>query len=247
MLRIRGLTSAFFILAAFSGPAFAGADDPWFFSAAEIASAYRYQHQFGARLRDPLDPQACFRGGEEFRALYQGREFTAPCRFVSETVRQLRELLDSGAAKYLFPLDVGGADLAVPAELYTGKYKSLPKEEILPALLRDPALVAVYHSAAHLNPETAARAADGTQNQRRAVAGFFDGRPNRTLALGADGRIDYDSQKLTRVGALNLMAHFLGEISFVAKDGVVTLDLSFESDRGAAHPANVAAVRPPAR
>ena len=39
------------------------------------------------------------------------------------------------SAKYLFPLDVDAADLAVPANVYESKYKQLPREEILPALL----------------------------------------------------------------------------------------------------------------
>jgi hypothetical protein len=241
MFQIRSFMSSVLILAAFSGQAFAGSDDPWFFTADEIASAYRYQQQFGARVRNPLDPQACFRGEKEFSALYQGNRFAAPCRFVNETVRQLRELLETGAAKYLFPLDVAGADLALPSEVYASKYKNLPREEILPALLREPSLVAVYYTAVHLSPE------DGAQGKNRAVAGFFDGQSNRILPLGSDGRVDYDSQKLIRVGGLSIMAHFLGEITFVPKDGAVTFDLSFESDRAAENSADVAAVRSPAR
>jgi hypothetical protein len=238
MFRIRSFLGALFMLAASSGQAFAGSDDPWFFTADEITSAYRYQQQFGARVRNPLDPQACFRGATDFLALYQGNRFAAPCRFVHETVRQLRELLESGTAKYLFPLDVAATDLALPAEIYASKYKNLPREEILPAALREPSLVAVYHTAVHLNPE---------DSKRPVIAGFFDGQPDRILPPGTDDRVDFDSRKLIRIGGLSIMAHFLGEITFVTKDGAVTFDLSFESDRAAASSADVVAVRSPAR
>jgi len=238
MFQIRSFMGALFMLAVFSGTAFAGSDDPWFFTSDEIASAYSYQQQFGARVHNPLDPQACFRGEKDFSAFYQGNRFAAPCRFVHETVRQLRELLESGAAKYLFPLDVAGADLALPAEVYASQYKNFPRDEILPALLREPSLVAVYHTAVHLN---------SAAGKRRAVAGFFDGQSNRILPPGADGRLDYDSLKLIRVGGLSIMAHFLGEITFVTKDSAVTFDLSFESDRAAANAADVAAARSPGR
>jgi hypothetical protein len=247
MYQIRLFVGAVMILGAFAGQAFAGSDDPWFFTADEIASAYRYQQQFGARLHNPLDPQACLQGKQDFSVNDQGHRFAAPCRFVKETIRQLRELLESGAAKYLFPLDVADADLALPAEVYASKYKNLPREEILPALLREPTLVAVYHTAVHLKPEAGARAVDDAPSKRRAVAGFFDGQSNQILPLGSDGRFDYDSQKLVRVGGLIIMAHFLGEITLVTKNSAVTFDLSFDSDRAAANSTDVVAVRWPAR
>lgn len=241
MFQIRSFVGAVMILGAFARQGFAGSDDPWFFTADEIANAYRYQQQFGARVRNPLDPQACLWGEKDFSVNDQGHRFTAPCRFVKETVRQLRELLESGAAKYLFPLDVADADLALPAEVYASKYKNLPREEILPALLREPSLVAVYHTAGHLKPES------GTRVKRRTVVGFFNGQSNQILPVDSDGSFDYDSQKLVRVGGLIIMAHFLGEITLVTKDGAVTFDLSFNSDRAAANSTDVVAVRSPAR
>src|SRR4030095_1579616 len=152
MCNVRSFVGVAVVLAASLGQSFAK-DDRWFFTANEMADAYRYQQQFGARLRHPLEAQACLQGKKDLAASYQGRRFTAPCRFVGETIRQLKELLESGAAKYLFPLDVDSADLAVPADVYVSKYKQLPREEILPALLHEPTLVAIYHQAAHLNPE----------------------------------------------------------------------------------------------
>jgi len=247
MSQIRSFAGAVMILAAFAGQAFAGSDDPWFFSADEIASAYRYQQQFGARVPNPLDPQACFRGEKDFTASFGGKRFAAPCRFVNETVRQLRALLESGAAKYLFPLDLDSADLAVPAEVYASKYRYLRKDEILPALLREPSLIAVYHTAVHVDPAPSDKAAEGQWGKRRTVAGFYDGRANRILPSGSDGRTDYDAEQLIRIGSLSIMSHFLGELTLISGDRAVTFDLSFDSDHAAADLTDFAAVRSPGR
>lgn len=247
MFKLRSFISVAFVLAASVGQSFAK-DDRWFFTANEIADAYRYQQQFGARLRNPLEPQICLQGKKDFAASYQGRRFAAPCRFVGETIRQLRELLESGAAKYLFPLDVDSADLAVPADVYRSKYTQLPREEILPALLREPMLVAIYHTAVHLNPEVGDKeSAMNVWGKRRKVTGFYDGRPNQVLSPRSDGGVDYEPEGLVRLGSFTMMGHFLGELTFVANDSVVTFDLSFDNDRAAAPTADVVTVSTAAR
>jgi hypothetical protein len=239
MFRLSSFIGVAFILAVSSEQSFAK-DDRWFFTATEIADAYRYQQQFGARLRSPLEPEICFRGKKDFGASYQGRSFSVPCRFVDETIRQLRELLESGAAKYLFPLDVDFADLAVPADVYASKYKQLPREEILPALLREPMLVAIYHTAVHLNPVGDKGAGMSVWGKKRTVAGFYDGRPNQILSARSDGGVDCEPEGLVRLGSFTMMGHFLGELTFVANDTVVTFDLSFDKDRAAVPAADVA-------
>ena len=94
-------------------------------------------------------------------------------------------MLAVGAAKYLFPLDADHADLGIPAELWTSKYSKLPSEQIWLTLLREPRLIALYHTAEHLDisdPKTGkvnneARA----WKEKRNVLGFFDGRPIEIL------------------------------------------------------------------
>jgi len=243
MLKLRSFISVAFVLAASFGQSFAK-DDRWYFTANEIANAYRYQQQFGARLRTPLETQTCFQGKKDFAASYQGRRFVAPCRFVGETIRQLRELLESGAAKYLFPLDVDSADLAVPADVYASRYKQLPREEILPALLREPTLVAIYQTAVHLNPEVSNKGSGmSVWGKKPTVVGFYDGRPNQVLSPRADGGVDYEPEGLVRLGSFTMMSHFLGELTFMANDTVVTFDLSFDNDRAAVPIADIITVR----
>ena len=247
MFKLRSLVGLGFVLAVFVGQAFAK-DDGWFFTDNEIANAYRYQLQFGARLRSPLEPRACLYHQREFLASYQGRQFAAPCRFIDETVRQLKELLESGAAKYLFPLDVDYADLAVPADVYRRKYKHLAKDEILPSLLREPTLVAIYHTAVHLDQQISKERSEmSVWGTNRAFAGFYNGQTSQILARSADGDVSDELQGLVRLGSINMMAHFLGELVFVAAENVVTFDLSFDNDRAAAPNADIVAVSAAAR
>jgi hypothetical protein len=247
MFKLSTFITVAFILAVSSGQSFAK-DDRWFFTATEIADAYRYQQQFGARLRNPMEPETCFQGKKEFGVSHQGRSFTVPCRFVGETIRQLRELLESGTAKYLFPLDVYFADLAVPADVYASKYKQLPREEILPALLRERRLIAIYRTAMHLNPETGDEGtATSVWGKKRTIAGFYDGRPNQVLSPRSGTGVDSEADGLVRLGRFTMMGHFLGELAFVANDTVVTFDLSFDHDGAAASAAEVVAVSAAAR
>ena len=83
--------------------------------------------------------------------------------------------------------------------------------------------------------------------KNRTVAGFYNGRPNQALSLRSDGGIDHEPEGLVRLGGFTMMAHFLGELTFVANDTVVTFDLSFDNDRAAAPTADVVSVRATAR
>jgi hypothetical protein len=209
-------------------------DDPWFSTAHEIAHAYKYQVQFGARLRNPLKPESCSYGQKDFTASYQGRQFAAPCRFISETIRQLRELLESGTAKYLFPLDVDHGDFAIPADVWEAKYKKLSAEEILPKLLREPKLMAIYHTAVHLNAEANRKeSATNIWGQKRTVVGFYNGRPNEVLPKRSHKELYFQPGGLVRFGGFTMMGHQLGELVFMSGETVVVFDMSFDNDRAA--------------
>lgn len=218
------LMRAALIIVIFFGTSFAN-DDPWFFTADTMAEAHRYQRQFGLRLRNSIEPQQCLYGQKEFLASHQGQRFSVPCKFVSETVRQLRELLESGEAKYLFALDVGYAGLAVPADVYKSKYENLPRNEILPALLREPSLVVIYHTGIHLKPTPSASERPA---QKHTVVGFYDGRPNLMVPSPSDDRVYGEPAGLVQLHTFHIAEHFLGELTFVASGRVVTFDMSFD-------------------
>ena len=242
MIRRKIVIAIAALLAVFEGASQAG-DDRWFFTAGEIAAAYRYQEQFGARLKNPLKAEQCYYGQQEFAVSRQKRQFTAPCRFITETVRQLRELLGSGAAKYLFPLDVDRASFAVPRAVWEAKYKKLPSEKILPALLLEPTLVAIYTTALHLDQAPSDKES-GTSGwgQKHTVVGFYDGRPNQLLARRLDGELHSEPEGFVRLDGFTLMGHFLGELTFVAGESVVMFDISFDDDRAAAPVTHIVSV-----
>ncbi len=129
------------VLLALSAVGTSSADSDWYFTADEIETAYRYQAYFGRRLHNPLKPNVCYFGKSEFTASFRGREFVAPCRFIADTTRHLKLMIEKGAARYLFPLDADHAHLAIPTELWERKYSKLSVDEVFPQILWEPELV----------------------------------------------------------------------------------------------------------
>src|SRR5262245_10599290 len=206
--------------------------DTWFFTAEEIEAAHQYQENYGERLRNPLPARDCMFGQNEIAAKHNGTQFFVPCRFITETTRHLREMLAVGAAKYLFPLDADHAHLAIPMELWASKYSKLPSEQVLPALLRETQLVALYHTAEHLeisNPKNGAvNEAAKNWKEKRNVLGFFDGRPIRILpphpaGYGVSIPTGYNSY-----GGFNFLTNSRGELFIFHNNKVVTFDVSLE-------------------
>jgi len=234
MSRYKFIIATALVIAIFQGNGYAS-DDRWFFTANEIADAHRYQQQFGARLRHPLRPQDCSYGHKEFSATYQGKQFAAPCRFIAETLRQLRELLESGVAKYLFPLDVGHAEFGVPLEVWNGKYARLPREDVLPALLHEPTLVAIYQTAQHVAPVPRnTNSGKDVWGERRNAIGFYDGRRTELLPRPLDDAFPCKPEGFHWSGGVTLLAHYLGELQLIVDETVVVFDMSFDDDRAAA-------------
>ena len=111
---------------------------------------------------------------------------------------------------------------------------------MLPTLLREPALVAIYHPGLHL--ERAPSAKDNGETlwvQKRTVIGYYDGRQNRVVPRCAKVKGDCQPQGLVEVGGFHMMEHFLGELVFVAREAVVTIDLSFDDDSAEAPATNM--------
>ena len=208
--------------------------DTWFFTADEVQAAHQYQENYGERIRNPLAARDCIFGHNEITAKYRGEPFLLPCRFIIETTRHLKEMLAVGAAKYLFPLDADHAHLAIPTELWATEYSKLPSERILPALLRDPRLVALYHTAEHLeishrktgaiNPEAKA------WKEKRNVLAFFDGRPIRILPPHPAGHGVGMPAGYNSYGGFNFLANPRGELFIFHNNKLITFDVSLEND-----------------
>jgi hypothetical protein len=208
--------------------------DTWFFTAEEVEAAHQYQENYGERIRNPLAARDCIFGHNEITAKVRGEPFLLPCRFIIETTRHLKEMLAVGAAKYLFALDADHAHLAIPTELWATEYSKLPSERILPALLRDPRLVALYHTAEHLeishrktgaiNPEAKA------WKEKRNVLAFFDGRPIRILPPHPAGHGVGMPAGYNSYGGFNFLANPRGELFIFHNNKLITFDVSLEND-----------------
>jgi hypothetical protein len=206
--------------------------DSWYFTAEEVEAAHQYQENYGERMRNPLPARECLFGRNEFAATYKQTEFLIPCRFVMETTRHLKEMLAVGAAKYLFPLDADHAHLGIPTELWTSKYSKLPSEQIWFALLREPKLIALYHTAEHLevsDPKTG-KVNDEAKawKEKRNVLGFFDGRPIEILPPHPAGHGVGMPPGYNSYGGFNFLANPRGELFLFLNNKVVTFDLSLD-------------------
>ena len=214
--------------------------DTWYFTAEEVEAAHQYQENYGERIRNPLPARDCMFGQNEIAAKYTGTKFLLPCHFIIEATRHLKEMLTIGAAKYLFPLDADHGHLAIPNELWTTKYSKLPSEQILPALLREPQLVALYHTAEHLeiaDPKTGIVNDEAKAwKEKRNVLAFFDGRPIRILPPNPAGHGVGMPPGYNAYGGFNFLANPRGELFIFHNNKVITFDMSLDLDDEAERP-----------
>jgi hypothetical protein len=202
----------------------------------EIASGYR--QQFGQPLSAHLKAVDCFSGRTEFVASVHGKTFLAPCRFITETTRHLKEISESEGGNSLSPLYWDHGHLAVTSELWEQKYRNLPNDQILPVMLRDPSLVAIYHGACSL-PIVDRKTAGGTPNakewdQKRQVLGFYDGRAMESLpSLKRGSGLDQPQHYISSTW-FYISPHPFGELAFSIKGTSMAFDISFDDDVAAA-------------
>ena len=220
----------------------------WFFSAAEIGAAYQYQENYGSRMRNPLPAQGCLFGKADFAASYRQIPVRIPCQFINQISRQVKELLDIGAARYLFPLDADHAHLAVPVAVWEKKYSKLSVSQLFAALLGEPQLVALYHTAEHLDPVVLkANDAEDVKSwiEKRNVLGFFDGRPLKVLPPDPNGYGVGMPEGLVSYGGFNFLANHRGALMIFQGNKAVAFDVSLdveELDPGAFGPALIRSV-----
>jgi hypothetical protein len=196
----------------------------------EIASGYR--EQFGQPSFRHLKAVDCFSGRTEFVASIHGKTFLAPCRFITETTRHLKEISETKGGNSVSPLYADHGHLAVTSELWDKKYRKLPNDEVLPVMLRDPALVAIYHGACSL-PIVERKTAGGTPkakewDKKRSVLGFYDGRAMENLPILKRGSEVNQPQHYTLFKWFYISPHPFGELVFSVKGTSMAFDISFD-------------------
>ena len=227
MLRVLCLAVLLGLPSVFGDRANAASAD-WFTVSAATA-ADRIDGRSGKPL-SPLNPAACFNGSSEFVASWQGKKFSAPCRFVYETMAQLRAVSELGATKFMFPVRTDHVHLAVPAELWEEKYYKMAKDKILSAVLWESRLVAVYHATDALTfaDSKGARAEpnDPRPYHNRQVLGHYDGRVLEVLPARANALAD----RYRSVAWFYFLPRRLDGLTAFSGGDAVTFDISFDHD-----------------
>lgn len=204
----------------------------WFFTAKEIDVAYRYQLSFGNGLKQRLKADACMYGAEDFVAKYYGTRHRLPCKFINDTLRHLKEILQVGAARYFFSLDLNHAHLAIPKTVWRDEYKDLPTSMILPAMLRDPRLAALYHSAEHLqivdSPGGVVSPALRAWRDKRNILGFYDGRPIKILTPLPGGTGVSVPNAYWSYGGFEFLASHSSHLPVILDESSVAVDIKLD-------------------
>jgi len=226
-----------------------GRYDGWYFTAEEIRAAYSYQESYGERLRNPFRASGCVLRGGEFIARHGKAAFPVPCRFVEQVTRHLKEMVSQGAARFLFPLDANHAHLGVPMSSWKTKYQYLSADEVIPALLRDPGLVALYHTAEHLRITDRKTGAIDSEAKswldKRNVLGHFDGRPIEILPSQAAAQGASMPEEYYAYSGFTFLASPRGELYLSLGTKMVLFDIAFDATHAddLAEPDNSGAVR----
>jgi len=206
--------------------------NPWHFTAKEIEIAYRYQQNYGKGLKQPLRAANCLFGASDFSAMLYGKEQRLPCWFIKHTLRHLKEILQAGAARYLFPLDLNHAHLAIPKTSWFDKYSKLPSSAILPAIMKDRQLVALYHSAEHLKiPDPSSGKVNPAVRQwreKRNILGFYDGRPIEILPPHPDGAGVSVPDRYWGYGGFEFLTSVGSGLPVILEDSAVAVDIRLE-------------------
>lgn len=124
--------------------------------------------------------------------------------------------------------------ITVPRIAWNKKYQHLPPEEIFSAILRDPGLVALYHTAEHLritdrktgvvDPEAKA------WQEKRNVLGFFDGRPIQILTPQPNGQGVSMPVAYYSYSGFTFLASPRDELFLALERKIITFDVAFDGD-----------------
>lgn len=217
--------------------------DTWYFNGNEIEAAYRYQLNFGERIANPLRGRNCLFGEKTILVTHRGHQFSLSCRFVTQTISHLTQMLNAGAARYLFSLDADHAHLAVPTDLWEQKYSKLSPTEVLPAILEEPGLVALYHTAEHLgtaDPKTGKlNPNDKAWKDKRNVLGFYDGRKIEILPPNPAGAGVGVPEIYHSYGGFRFLASPGGQLNLFYKNTAIVFDISLDFGETSDDPSSV--------
>ncbi|MBI4119510.1 MAG: hypothetical protein HY456_01525 [Parcubacteria group bacterium] len=208
-----------------------GDSNAWYFTASELADAFRYQYTHGVRLPNPVKSD-WGNGGMVYTAIIGGEKVNVPERFVDEVRRHITEMIERGAARYVFFGDAGHAHFVLPRGRFDVYAKLSSPAERLRFLVNEKRLGALYHTAETLGREQATSPDEREWIEKRNVIGWFDGSPVQILKPNTYGSQGEIPEGLWSFSGFDFSAHSRGELFlFNVKDGnsnqTVMFDISF--------------------
>lgn len=216
---------------AFLTPFMAEAQE-WYYSASEISAAYRYHHDYGRRLKNPV---SCDISGSNCSANFKGKKIGVPDKLLNEIKRHITEMLKAGAARYIFDLDTGHGHLALPKNTIERYWKKYNAWELLDAAFRNPNLAVLYHTAEHLKVAESDPADVKDWLAKRNVLAKFDGSPNKILKPMKNGTGRGVDPPLDSFGGIDFSVHKNGNLFLYVRseDGrtySLLFDISFDDN-----------------
>jgi hypothetical protein len=176
-------------------------------------------------VSSPPQRATCRQETAEFLASWQNRKFPAPCGFIHQTIAHLQTAATMSKTPLNFPLNTDHVHLAVPAELWERKYRLLAKEDVLPAVLWEPSLVAVYHATDALS-DSKREDESRLSSYHRQVLGRYDGRGVEVLPIHANVLAD----RYRSVAWFYFVPHRLSEPIVPSQEPAFVFEISFDRE-----------------
>lgn len=199
----------------------------WYYNLEETKEVYEWEYNGEKILKNVFRKK-----NGAWVGLVDGKEFDVPEEFLNKTLMHLKDMLEQGAAKFIFRLDCFHGHFFVDEKHYDSFYANCDGLEEAKRLVKDKKLGILFHNAEHLKKDFDDKEAMNLIEKRN-VIGWYDGRPIAILPLPKD-------QKSTAVSAEELGRDLFSYPRFAAhKDGFfpievggkeIRLDISFDDN-----------------
>jgi hypothetical protein len=207
--------------------------DGWFYTLNQMKELYEIEYNEGKRLSNFIKLE-----DEDYIAECNGESFIVPNSFIDTTLRQLKELLDSGLVKYLFRLDSFHSHPFVTEQNFEKEYLGLSYIEMAEKFVNDTSLGSLFHNAEHLAlrapPHTGPIDPEAQELiSKRNVIGWYDGRgievvfpPKKKLVGSGKSNTAIIPKGYRGVGSIIYKATRNGELSITHDNNKIQIDIS---------------------
>lgn len=205
----------------------------WFYTLKQMAELYEIEYDEGKRLSNFIR----IKDGVYF-AECNGDSFVVPKPFIETTLRQLKELLESGLVKYLFRLDSFHSHPFVTEQRFKKEYQELNYIAVAEKFVNDTSLGTLFHNAEHLAlrspPHTGPIDPESQElRTKRNVIGWYDGRGLEVIFPQKENLVGSGKSNTAKipdgyrgVGSIVYKATRNGEFKITQNNRIIHIDIS---------------------